>query len=197
MPYSYTQAPTSTLPTNNFTYFLIGFLAFRLGLFDERQRHTRMIVGVMIFGALSWAAAHWLLPLPITLPSVLPLRVAAQAEANGFRLIRDSGLALTYTGAILLLVARPESLRRLSFFSITGRMALTNYMLQVIILDLTFSNFAFGAQISAWLAPVAALVLFSAEIALSQWWLPRFCYGPLEWLWRSATYAQWQPIRAS
>lgn len=197
MPYTYTQAPTSILPTNSFTYFLIGFLAFRLGLFDDRQRHTRTVVALMIFGALSWAAAHWLLPLPITLPSVLPLRVAAQTAANGFRLIRDSGLALTYTGAMLLLVARPAWLQRLSFFAITGRMALTNYMLQVIILDLTFSNYAFGVQISAWLAPVAALLLFGGEVALSRWWLSRFCYGPLEWLWRSATYAQWQPIRAS
>ena len=74
-------------------------------------------------------------------------------------------------------------------------MALTNYMLQVVILDLTFSNYAFGAQISAWLSPVAALALFGAELAFSRWWLSRFSYGPLEWLWRSATYARWEPIR--
>ncbi len=195
MPHTYTQTRTSVLPTNSFTYFLIGFLAFRLGLFDERQRHTRMIIAVMIFGALSWAAAHWLLPLPIKLPNGLPLRVAAQTAASGFSLIRDSGLALTYTGAILLLVARPAWLRRLSFFSITGRMALTNYMLQVVILDLTFSNYAFGAQVSAWLTPVAALALFGVEVAFSRWWLSRFYYGPLEWLWRCATYARWQPFR--
>ena len=80
--------------------------------------------------------------------------MATQTAGNAFRLIRDSWLALTYIGAILLLVSRPAWQRPLSVFSITGRMALTNYMLQVVILDLTFSNYAFGAQISAWLSPV-------------------------------------------
>jgi len=196
MPHKYSQR-LFILPTNDFTLFLIGFLALRLGLFDQPQRHRRVIVGVMIFGALSWATSHWLLPFTITsTPATwLPLRVATLTAGNAFRLIRDSWLALTYVGAILLLVSRPGWQRPLSVFSITGRMALTNYMLQVVILDLTFSNYAFGAQISAWLSPVAALALFGAELAFSRWWLSRFSYGPLEWLWRSATYARWEPIR--
>jgi len=40
-----------------------------------------------------------------------------------------------------------------------------------------------------------ALALFAVEVALSRCWLSRFYYGPLEWLWRSATYARWQPLR--
>jgi len=198
MPHFYSQG-FSILPTNSFTFFLIGLLALRLGLFDEPQRHRRIIVAAMIFGALSWATRHWLLPIAITStpPSLLPLRAVTQAAGNAFRLIRDAWLAFTYIGAILLLVSRPAWQHRLSAFSITGRMALTNYMLQVGILDLTFSNYAFGAQINALFAPVAALALFAVEVALSRWWLSNFYYGPLEWLWRSATYARWQPFRAT
>jgi uncharacterized protein len=195
MPHSYSQA-FFILPTGTFTLFLIGLLAFRIGLFDEPHRHRRIIVAVMIFGALSWAAANWLLPLPITPTSRLfTLRVATRTANNAFNLIRGNWLALTYIGAILLLVSRPAWQRRLSPFSITGRMALTNYMLQVAILDLTFSNYAFGVQINRLFAPVAALALFAVQVALSHWWLSRFYYGPLEWVWRSATYARWQPLR--
>jgi len=196
MPHVYSQG-FSILPTNEFTFFLIGFLALRLGLFDESQRHRRMIVAAMVFGAVSWAASHWLLPIAITStpPTLLPLRVATQAAGNAFRLIRDSWLAFTYIGAILLLVSRPGWQHRLNPFAITGRMALTNYMLQAVILDLTFSNYAVGVQISALVAPLAALALFAVEVTLSRWWLSRFYYGPLEWLWRSATYARWQPLR--
>jgi uncharacterized protein len=198
MPHFYSQ-PFSILPTNSFTLFLIGLLALRLGLFEEPLRHRRFIVAAMIFGALSWAISYWLLPVALTStpPSLLPLRVAAQAAGNAFRLIRDMWLAFTYIGAILLLVSRPAWLHRLRAFSLTGRMALTNYMLQVVILDLTFSNYAFGARIDALLTPVAALALFAFEVALSRWWLSHFSYGPLEWLWRSATYARWQPLRAT
>lgn len=120
---------------------------------------------------------------------------ATLAAGNAFRLIRENWLAFTYIGAILLLVSRPGWQHRLSAFSLTGRMALTNYMLQVVLLDLTFSNYALGAQIDALFAPVAALALFAVEVALSRRWLSRFYYGPLEWSWRSATYARWQPLR--
>ncbi|MFW5653474.1 MAG: DUF418 domain-containing protein, partial [Planctomycetota bacterium] len=27
------------------------------------------------------------------------------------------------------------------------------------------------------------------------WWLRRFRYGPAEWLWRSMTYGELQPMR--
>jgi uncharacterized protein len=103
---------------------------------------------------------------------------------------------LTYIGGILLLVSHnPAWLRRLNAFGVTGRMALTNYMLQVIILDVIFCNWAFALHTSAAWAPVGALALFAADYVFSKWWLSRYRYGPLEWIWRSATYARWQRIR--
>ena len=36
---------------------------------------------------------------------------------------------------------------------------------------------------------------FIIQIILSTIWLKYFNYGPLEWLWRSATYRKWQPMR--
>jgi uncharacterized protein len=36
---------------------------------------------------------------------------------------------------------------------------------------------------------------FLATAALSRWWLERFRFGPLEWLWRSFTLWGWQPWR--
>ena len=34
-----------------------------------------------------------------------------------------------------------------------------------------------------------------AQIAFSHWWLARFRYGPMEWLWRGFTYRQVPPLR--
>jgi uncharacterized protein len=76
-------------------------------------------------------------------------------------------------------------------------MALTNYMMQVALLDLTFSKYALGLSITPLKGTIAALALFLADAAFSRWWLERHPYGPLEWLWRSATYARWQPWVAS
>ena len=197
MPFFYSRL-FSFLPTNEFALFLIGLLALRLGVFEDPRRHRRLIIGMMIFGVASWVAAEWLFPLPNMAPAgwPLPLRVLGGFATNGFRLVRDMWLAFAYIGATLLLVARnPVWLQRLSAFGVTGRMALTNYMLQVMILDFTFSNYALGLHISAAYAPLAALALFAVDVALSRWWLARYRYGPLEWVWRSITYARWQPFR--
>lgn len=37
--------------------------------------------------------------------------------------------------------------------------------------------------------------LFLLQIPLSVWWLRRFRFGPVEWLWRSLTYVKAQPMR--
>jgi uncharacterized membrane protein YeiB len=42
---------------------------------------------------------------------------------------------------------------------------------------------------------LAALALFSTEALFSSFWLARFRFGPLEWLWRTASYARPQPVR--
>jgi uncharacterized protein len=75
-------------------------------------------------------------------------------------------------------------------------MALTNYLLQVAVLDLLFSGYALH------LGPVRPLVgvlltvlVFGAEVALSHVWLARFRFGPAEWAWRSLTYGRLQPMR--
>ena len=40
-----------------------------------------------------------------------------------------------------------------------------------------------------------ALGLCALQIALSHWWLARFQYGPVEWVWRALTYLSWPPMR--
>jgi uncharacterized protein len=68
-------------------------------------------------------------------------------------------------------------------------------MSQIVLLDLTFSNYALGVKLTPLGGLAAGLALFFANAAFSRWWLQRHYYGPLEWLWRSCTYARWQPWR--
>jgi uncharacterized protein len=44
--------------------------------------------------------------------------------------------------------------------------------------------------VTAW-----AVVIFAVQVVVCQWWLRRFRFGPMEWLWRSLTYLKWQPLR--
>jgi uncharacterized protein len=39
------------------------------------------------------------------------------------------------------------------------------------------------------------VLVFVLQMIISEWWLKRFCYGPVEWAWRSLTYFRLQPFK--
>ena len=38
------------------------------------------------------------------------------------------------------------------------------------------------------------LAIFMVQVFLSRWWLQRFRMGPIEWVWRTASYGRLQPM---
>jgi uncharacterized protein len=68
-----------------------------------------------------------------------------------------------------------------------GRMALTNYLLQSVLLGLVFYSYGLGLFGKVGLAMALPLVpaIWALEVAWSKPWLERFGMGPIEWLWRS------------
>ena len=198
MRWFYAQ-PYSFLPVNTFTLFLLGFIGLRLGVFDEPGKHKRLIVSLGVFGVLSWGFVMFVADslAPVTQGGLLRTMVLNRLQ-YGFSFLRDMWLSFAYIGVVLLLVARNRAwLTRLAMFAWTGRMALTNYMIQIAILDLTFAKYALGLTVTPLTGLTMAIALFVVDALVSRWWLARFRYGPLEWLWRSITYAQWQPLRHS
>ena len=185
--------PRRWLPDVNLAPFIIGLLAVRHGVFDAPRRHVRLIAGWMAFGAASWAAAAWLL---LRRVPELPVPGLQWTLQYGLGLVQDQWLCLTYVGAVVLLLAyRPAWRGRLAPAGLAGRMALTNYMLQVAVLDALASGYGLGLKLRPLVYVAATALLFGAEVALSRWWLARYAFGPLEWAWRSMTYGRVQPMR--
>jgi uncharacterized protein len=180
------------LPDSNPALFILGFLAVRRGVFDQPLQHTRLIVGWMTFGAIAWACS-WLL-----LRHLPPVGIdgADWPLEYGLGLIQDQWLCLTYIGAVVLLLAyRPVWTARLVLFGYAGRMALTNYMLQIIVLDMLGSGYGAHLKLRPYLYAVATALLFAVEVVISRAWLARFRFGPLEWIWRTITYAKVPVLR--
>jgi uncharacterized protein len=178
------------LPDVNLALFLLGLLAVRHRVLDEPRKHVRLIAGWMIYGMLAWAI-HWLVlrNLPV------PIQGTEWPIADGLGLLQDQWLCFTYIGAVVLLLAyRPEWTGRLMVFGRAGRMALTNYMVQAAVLDALASGYGLGLKLRPIVYAPAAVLLFSVEAWLSSAWLARYRFGPLEWLWRTITYARLQPL---
>ena len=180
------------LPDVNLALFTIGLLSVRYGVLDEPKRHARLITRWMVFGALAWASSWTVLRnLPATgVPGL------DDPLAYGLGILQDQWLCFTYIGAVLLLLAyRPVWTVRFAPFGRAGRMALTNYMLQAAVLDLLASGYGLGLKLRPLVYAPAAVMFFAVVAALSTAWLRRYRFGPLEWLWRTITYAQIQPLR--
>ena len=79
-----------------------------------------------------------------------------------------------------------------------GRMGLTNYVSQSVVGAILFAFWAFGATFGGWSATETFLLglgVYIIQIIVSALWLKYFKYGPLEWLWRTATYLKVQPFK--
>src|SRR5690606_11382521 len=71
-----------------------------------------------------------------------------------------------------------------------GRMSLSNYLAQTIVLTTLFYGYGFAlyGRIGPATALLIALVLYIAQLVVSVLWMNRFTYGPMELLWRKGTY---------
>ncbi len=106
-------------------------------------------------------------------------------------------VALGYVGMIML-ACKTDSLRYFTNrLARTGQMAFTNYLSQSLICSLIFYGHGLGwfGAVSRVQQFVIAMIILLVQIAFSNWWLERFRFGPMEWLWRSLTYFELQPMR--
>ncbi|UQA60040.1 DUF418 domain-containing protein [Polyangium aurulentum] len=106
-------------------------------------------------------------------------------------------LCVGYIGAIALLLQKDRFRRVLLVFEAPGRMPLTNYLTQSLIATTLFNSYGFAlfGRVGPLLGLLISVAIFAVQIVWSRWWLARFRFGPLEWLWRAATYGTLPAIR--
>ena len=99
-------------------------------------------------------------------------------------------LAFAYAAGFVLLWQKAEPALRL--LVAPGRMALTNYLSQTLIGILIFYGIGFGlvGHVPPLLIYAIAIAIFAFQTAFSHWWLSRHEQGPMERLWRVATYGR-------
>ncbi len=106
-------------------------------------------------------------------------------------------LALGYGAAIVALCQSENFRSAMKGVAAVGRTALSNYLLQSVMYIFVLYGFGFGLLniLGATLCFVLAVGFFALQMWASSWWVERFRFGPLEWVWRSLTYKQRQPFR--
>lgn len=151
----------------------------------ERTRGLRIAAIV----ALIVAGSGLLSNTTLNLPGGFLATLSYYAENFGMAALYISAIALLYTTSSV-------ANRALNIFAPPGRMALTNYLTQSVVMTFMSMSYGLGWQPSttAWVG-INLAFFFCVQVPFSHLWLRRFQYGPAEWLWRSLSYGKLQPMR--
>ena len=161
--------------------FLLGLAAGRVGLLSDPAKNITLwrscvIVGVLV-GLPAGITSAWLALVPEDPTGVYGIA----GVVVGFALA--PALSAGYVGAIALLSHR----RFMSYAEPAGRMSLTGYLGESILLAAIFCGWGLGlfGALSLTKALLVALGVWIALEIFAKQWLRSFAYGPFEWTLRS------------
>lgn len=171
---------------------LIGMASYRSGLFTGEWDDARLkklavwsiTLGLIAHGLLVYADISTAFYIPLMfggfIVAVTPFRIA---------------MALGYAALIVLASRRMGSLSLR--IAAVGRAAFTNYIGTSLVMTFIFYGYGLGLynqfdRFEAWLFAPAMWLLM---LLWSKPWLEKYRYGPFEWVWRSLSRFQLQPMR--
>jgi uncharacterized protein len=178
--------------------FLIGYVIGRTDFYKNIEQHKKLFYSIIIAG------------LVIGLPANFFLAHYMSTAMGDYFQLKEKGLyqtivyalgvvplALAYVGLFMLAFQTHNGKKFLSVFAPVGKMAFSNYILQSLVGNFVFLGAGLGymGQLGPVYFTLFGIGFFILQIIFSTFWLQYCNYGPVEWLWRSATYKKWQPMR--
>lgn len=174
-------------------FMLLGMGLLKLGVLGAgkpvRTYVTMMLAGYAIGLPLGW----------YELQHIYAGQFSPIAFSEADRTYQFSRLAMVIGHlGLALTVIRLGWLRGLQrALATVGQMALSNYIAQTLICTALFFGFGFGlyGHFERHQLYLVVAAIWLAELVWSPLWLARFRFGPMEWLWRSLTYWERQPMK--
>lgn len=165
--------------------FLLGMLIGRRGLFLEKHigMWGKVLAGALIVFFPLYGLGN-MLPRYIDNASILkPLTLIVTSLSNfAFMLVLVSGGIFAFY--------KTKWRERLMKFASYGKMSLTNYITQSIIGSMLYYHWGFQLQIGVTGSIFIGILFFLLQFAFCRWWMGRHRHGPLEYVWKKATWVK-------
>ena len=168
--------------------FLLGSWFVRSGVMENTGANLALFRKLAVYG----------LPIGIgmgLMGSMIAVSHVAGDNHDGFQLARGLTVlgnlpaCLGYVGLVVLMLHSHSIFSGIRVLAPVGRMALTNYLLQSVLCSAYFYGYGLGQWgMGRAMQVVFVVCVFAVQIALSHWWLARYRFGPMEWVWRAFTY---------
>ena len=177
--------------------FLIGYVIGRSDFYKNIAQHKKLLFWIIGGGLALGLPANYFLAYYMS----NHMRDYFQLKTKGLyqTIVYALGvvpLALAYVGLFMLSFQTMVGKKILSLLAPVGKMAFSNYLLHSLIGNFVFLGAGLGymGKVGPVYYTIFGVGVFILQIILSTIWLKYFNYGPVEWLWRSATYKKWQPM---
>ena len=172
--------------------FIVGLLLGRIGFFTQPERFTKTrtiaLVIALAASALFYFVENYLKQLPATFFQEKGMAKMYLEQLAG------SYLSTAVMAALILLFMQAyfwkPSGRILHLLAPCGRISLSIYLIQAVVGIPLFYPAGYGGYLTLGQTNslLIGILFYGLLIAVAHWWVKRFYYGPVEWLWRSATY---------
>lgn len=175
---------------------LLGYTVGQYHIFEDLHKKIR---GVSIFtlimfvlSAIGWVIQYRHVPAGTFYPYILEgISDPTIVQANQFMkigLMIGPFVSAFYVGLLILLLQLSVMQKILSPLKYYGRMALTNYLMQTVMILLAGHLFDLFDRLSYMQSLFLCLGICLFQFIFSKIWLHFFLYGPMEWIWRMWTY---------
>lgn len=167
--------------------FMIGMLIGRGKVFFYSEKNIRLWIKVFIVAVVAFFPTYGLI-------ATLPEFVSRDALLAPSILILKSLSNLAFTGilfaGIILVYYLTKFKNVLHQLAPYGRMSLTNYLSQSLIGGFLFYNWGLGLYKYTGITVcfLMGIGIFLIQFFFCHWWLRSHRHGPLEWLWKKATW---------
>lgn len=177
--------------------FLIGYVIGRSDFYKNILQHKKIVYWAIGIGLVVGLPANYFLAYYMSNHGgdYWQLKTKGLYQTI-FYALGVAPLAMAYVGLFMLSFQKVAGKKVLSVFAPVGKMAFSNYILQTLIGSFVFLGPGLGyfGEVGPVYYTIFGVVVFIFQIILSTIWLKFFNYGPVEWIWRSATYKKWQPF---
>lgn len=160
-------------------YIFLGMAAQKLKLVKHIQLQRQI--------AIKWGILCLIIGYIIKMPFALDFSNSA------YQYINIVGGPIVAVGYILIFIAmyqRTRARQLLKVFTYPGKLSLTVYLTQSIVMSIIFLGIGFGLynQLSLYQSYIIALFVYVLQLIGCYYYLKHFKMGPFEWLWRKITY---------
>lgn len=173
--------------TQTAALFMVGMVIGRSNVFLYSEKNIKFWLKIFIIAIAAFFPIYGLMP-------ILPDFIGREALLVPSMLILKSLSNIAFTGilfaGVILIYYQTKFGNVLRLLAPYGRMSLTNYLSQSLIGAFLFYNWGLGLYKYTGITVcfLMGISMFLIQFFFCRWWLYSHRQGPLEWLWKKATW---------